>query len=156
MQTNSIATWNEANYDDSWSYDNHGIATETQPPEDPLWQQCLDAMLRLWESHHHGVGESRDDARPNRSVIESALKWLVVWKRDLPDQPPTLIIREPGGGLIIERRELAGTDNEFVFELTLYNTHEAEITYYSRGRVVDMHDIPFFPLQEVKFSRRSV
>ncbi len=117
------------------------IATEVQMRADPEWDACIDALIKVWQD-----SSSLSDPKPNRSAIESALKWTIHLKKRFPSDPPTCIIPEPNGGIIVERRFTSANGGEYLWELTFYNHGSNERTDYVDGRVLRMISIPRDPL----------
>lgn len=123
--------------------DESSIATEPRSTSDQAWAQCVDALRKAWKDP--SVIEDGRVTPPTRNVIEAAIQWLRELREHAPLAPPTLIVPEPGGGIIIERRERTTTGDDVAVELTLYNHGEAEQTIYRNGRLVEMFPIPFRP-----------
>lgn len=117
-----------------------GIATESQPVENPAWERCIDALLDVWSHPDRGI-----DPVPSRSAIEAAIAWLVFLRKRFPSVPPTRITPEPGGGIIVERRQTYADGRDAACELTFYNDGRAERTDYVNGRVRYMGSIPASP-----------
>ncbi len=117
-----------------------GIATETQPRESPEWNICIDELLKV-RTNASALGE----VPPNPTAIDAGLRWLIYLQKQCPAAPPTCIIAEPGGGLIIDRRVVLEDGQESICELTFYNNGRAEFTVYLNGRVEDLEDIPLDP-----------
>lgn len=137
----NIASWNESyRFSESPFLRQDGIATETQQDVSPEWGDCIDALLGIWSNP-----SSIDTTQPNRSTIEAAFAWLAFLRKQFPSAPPTCIIPEPAGGLIIERRVNVANGHEFLCELTFYNDERAERTDYFDGRIVHMGPIPRNP-----------
>lgn len=116
------------------------IATEVQQLVNPEWNVCIDALIKIWKDP-----SSLSDPKPNRTSIEAALKWTIFLKKRFPSAPPTCIIAEPNGGIIVERRITSANGQEFLWELTFYNDGSAERTDYLDGRVLRMISIPRDP-----------
>jgi hypothetical protein len=138
-KTSNIASWEAEHLRSYFSF--HGqnsIATEGQSQESPEWAACMDALLKIW-TDAAGIPEPR----PNRSAIEAAMEWIAYLREHFPSAPPTCIVPEPDGGVIIERRETWPSD--CVCELTFYNNGSAERTDYVQGRVVFLGAIPQHP-----------
>ena len=117
------------------------IATESQQKESPVWEICIDALLKIWED-----SSAICDPQPNRQAIEAATRWVDVLRRRFPGAPPTCIIPEPEGGIIVERRQRLPNGQEVLCELTFYNDARAERTDYLDGHVLHMSSIPWRPL----------
>lgn len=117
------------------------IATELEQAESPSWEDCTNALLDIL---HRFGSEVTDNELPNRTAIDAALRWITFFRKDFPHEPPTYVVAEPGGGIIVERRaRIAGEDR--LCELTFYNDGHAERTDYLNGRVVRMISIPRNP-----------
>jgi hypothetical protein len=119
-----------------------GIATEAQR-EDPAWMDCVDALLKVWYE-----SATPDDAQPNRGAIKAALSWVTFLRKRFPHDPPTCIIPEPAGGIIVERRITLADGRDCLCEFTFYNNGEAERTDYVDGRIKQMNSIPLRPCDE--------
>jgi hypothetical protein len=113
-----------------------GIATETAHRESPEWLKCIDELLKIW-SDPSALG----DTPPNQKAIDAGLSWIAYLRKRCPTAPPTCIIPEPGGGLIIDRRDTLADGRESIYELTFYNDGRAEMTVYVDGRVEILSDI---------------
>jgi len=110
------------------------IATELEQAESPLWEECMNALLDIL---HRFKSEATDNELPNPTAIHAALSWITFLRKEFPCQPPTYVVAEPGGGIIVERRaRITGKDS--LCELTFYNDGRAERTDYINGRVVEM------------------
>jgi len=120
-----------------------GIATESQQEEHPAWEKSIDALLELWK-HPASAGEGYD-APPSRDAIEAAIDWLATLRKHFPEQPPTYIVAEPSGGIIVERRGKFADKYDCICQFTFYNNHKAERTDYIEGRVQKISPIPFRP-----------
>ncbi|MEX0794147.1 MAG: hypothetical protein WD045_13510 [Pirellulaceae bacterium] len=141
----SIAsTWDDVDNMSHWPLlDRDSIATESQQEEFPAWQKSIDALLRIWEEAS-SVGEGYDEA-PAQNAIEAAIRWTAWLRKRFPSDPPTCIVPEPSGGIIVERRTKSVAGHDFIFELTFYNNGEAEWTEFIDGRVRRMEPMPSCP-----------
>ena len=125
-----------------YEYDKLMIRLKEIEKEHPEWVKCIDAMLaKLSFVLRHF--DSLDDS-PNAVSITNALKWLQFLRVKFPYIPPTCIVPEPGGGIIIQRRAVT-FGRESIFEFTLYNNGTGEYCRYEEGKVVDLKDIPSIP-----------
>jgi len=141
MLTDNIASWEEeCLLPEAQFFGQDAIATESQQKESPKWEVCVDALLRIWAD-----SSSLDAPQPNRPAIEAAIAWVAFLKKRFPNDPPTCIIPEPDGGVIVERRVKLANGHECVCELTFYNDERAERTDYYDGRVLEMASIPRQP-----------
>ena len=144
MQTidnSRIASWDEV--DDAFVDGEESIATESQQDQSRVWNECIDALLRIWCDD-----EQPDDGtsvRPSRAAIEAALTWLSLLQRQFPTLPPTMIMAEPAGGIIIERRVQLANGDDMLSEFTFYNDMRAEGTFYRNGKIFSMAPIPLSP-----------
>jgi hypothetical protein len=139
--TDSITSWGEDRLRSEDPFLGQDIiATEAQQRESPEWEVCIDALLRIWSD-----SSSLDEPQPNRSAIEAAISWTAFLRKRFPSDPPTCIIPEPDGGVIIERRVRMASGHEWLCELTFYNDERAERTDYYDGRVVQVAAIPRQP-----------
>jgi hypothetical protein len=130
---NSIVTWEEA-IDLPGRYQT--IATEPQQDAEAGWNRCIDALSsELANPVSDGL-----IACPSPSAIFLAIEWIHYLRSENPLLPPTLIVREPSGGIIIERRWESGT-SEIISEITIYNDLTAEHTIYEMGRISQMEPI---------------
>lgn len=140
----SIANWDDSSTGARRTFIGEAtIATESAAEPDPKWDHCVDALLGAWRAASSGP-EAAEDA-PTRETVEAALAWLKWLIAHAPAAPPTLITSEPGGGIILERAGRSSSGDEYLSELTLYNSGQAEFTVYVNGRVVSMEQIPFAP-----------
>lgn len=111
------------------------ISTETQQTPSQKWSECLNVLLAAWKSSN-----IHDDESPNRKSLEHAMTWIHLLSKKYPSSPPTCIIPEPSGGIIVEQvTEKNG--NQYIVELTFYNSGSAEITYYVNGKVKKLEPI---------------
>ena len=141
ISTDKIASWEETGpVSDAPFVRLDSIDTEAQPSESPEWNKCLDALLQTLYAPS-AIG----DPPPNRSAIEAAIAWLNFLRKQAPWEPPTCIVPEPAGGVIVERRATLPDGREWVWELTFYNTANAERTDYVDGRVLQIVPIPQRP-----------
>jgi hypothetical protein len=137
--TDNIASWEESFLSQEQQFAGQGsIATESEPSESPAWEVCIDALLQLLtQSPTPGL-----EPPPNGDAIKAALSWVAFLKRRFPGDPPTCIIREPSGGVIVERRAQLLNGSDCLCELTFYNDGSAERTDYFNGKIRQMVSIP--------------
>ena len=139
--TDTIASWEEKSlFPDIQFVSQDTISTEFQPKESAEWEVCIDSLLEIWWD-----SPSPDSPRPNPSAIAAAIAWIAYFREQFPGDPPTCIIPEPDGGIIVERRVKLRDGHEYLSELTFYNDGRAERTDYSNGRVLQMTSIPRYP-----------
>lgn len=136
----NIASWE----DPFQSLDEQGtgiarIATEEQPCVNSEWEKCIDALLKLLSTH------PTDELAPNECAIKTALSWVAFLQKQHPGDPPTCIVREPNGGVIVERRVRFPNGPDSICELTFYNNGIAERTDYVDGKILRMGPIPSRP-----------
>lgn len=137
----NIASWEEAYATPEPQFTGHSsIATEEEPRESPEWEVCIDALLRLLAQ------SPLDEDAPNGDAIKAALSWIAYLRRRFPSDPPTCIIREPNGGVIVERRVRYPNSSDCLCELTFYNNGTAERTDYLNGKIRQMGPIPLRPM----------
>lgn len=142
MLTEHITSWEEECLLPETPYSSQdSIATESQQKESPEWEACVDALLRIWSD-----SSALDEPRPSWSTLEAAIAWIAFLKKRFPDAPPTCIVPEPDGGVIVERRMRLENGHECVCELTFYNDGRVERTDYYDGRILQMTPIPRQPL----------
>lgn len=123
--------------------DQDSIATESQQAESPAWAECIDALLKVFSECS---APDSGDPRPNHIATRAALAWIAYLRNQFPQEPPTYIVPEPDGGLIVERRVTLPTGEDLLCELTFYNDGRAERTDYVNGRIREMNPIPQLPL----------
>lgn len=133
LEESGIATWHES-YTDIPAVSQE-IATETRPTEDPDWEKCIDALLKLLRDKPEQVD---DFVPPNQLTIWDALRFLQSYRQQNPFAPPTMIVPEPGGGLIIERRYTSTDGIKYIEEVTFYNDSPPEFTFYRNGKILFM------------------
>lgn len=139
--SDNIASWEAEYFRPEFTFvEQDAIATESQQEERPEWELCIDALLQTWSAL-----ASLDVPQPSRSAIEAAIAWVAFLRKRFPSEPPTCIIPEPDGGIIVERRVRLANGRECVCELTFYNNGLAERTDYYDGRIVRMGLIPWQP-----------
>jgi|GEM_PF-648582 len=134
------STWDETcRFEDDFSSQN-GIATESQTFENPEWGKCIDALLKAW-NEPCGLGETP----PNKKAIRLAMEWAAELKKQFPAFPPTCIIPEPNGGIIMERQIRLKNGDKRLYELTFYNNDKAEWTSYLNGKVLKIVPVSKYP-----------
>ena len=142
-KSNGIASWEE-NFQlpkDRFVEDaGSGITTEAEPEENPVWDKIYNALLDLGVNAQSNAIQDGD--HPNGMAISTALSWISFLRKQHPVDPPTCVIPEPSGGIIIERRARCRAGHDYLYELTFYNDGSAESTVYFDGRVVSMNPIP--------------
>lgn len=136
----AIATWDEFEIDSKSRPLNESIATEPAREVNPAWESCINALVDAWYLVDDGIV-----VPPNRAAISAACQWLIYLRSLYPSSPPSLIVREPNGGIIIQQRNRSIDGHEHLFELTLYNDGKAEVTQYIDGRIVTMRFVPTIP-----------
>lgn len=136
-----IVSWDEGvqPYVDQLS-ERAGITTEAEPKEDPRWGESIDALLIAWSES--APLQREGDERPCRVAIGEALSWAAFLRKRHPQAPPTCIVPEPSGGIIMERRSRAPSGHDYLCELTFYNNGSSEITEYFDGRVQQIDSLP--------------
>ena len=140
----SIASWPPASPSEDAGYGQRTTSIATVSPDAgvrSLWGSSIDELLALLKRTppHHAP----DHDAPNQASIKAAITWLDRLRDRFPDAPPTMILPEPAGGLIIECRIRLDAGTECIFELTLYNDRRAEWTVYVDGKVMEMTPVPF-------------
>jgi hypothetical protein len=144
LTENIASNWESANNDSQVQFaQQDGIATESRQEEHPAWEESIDALLKIWEDAS-SLREACDEA-PAQNAIEAAIRWIAWLRKRFPNDPPTCIVPEPGGGIIVERRTKSAGGHDFILELTFYNNGEAELTEFIDGRVRCMDPISPFP-----------
>jgi hypothetical protein len=139
-----IASWEEDYFLSELQFaQQDSIATEAQQEESPVWEECIDALLKIW-ADPSTLGDGCDP-QPNRRVIEAAIAWIAVFRKRFPGDPPTRITPEPDGGIIVERRVQLSGGHDCLCELTFYNDGTAERTDYFDGRILRMNSVPTRP-----------
>lgn len=135
----SIAsTWGEVDNMSPWLlFERDSIATESHQEEFPAWQKSIDALLELWKEP--SIAAEGGDEPPSRLAIEATISWLIVLRTRFPIDPPTYVVAEPGGGIIVERRTISEGGYSRISELTFYNNGEVEFTVYLDGRITTVH-----------------
>lgn len=91
------------------------------------WDRCLDALTKL-----HGCEWC------STSVIECAIRWIEILRKRYPDKPPTLIIDNCDGGLILER-----TYCDLIESIEILSDKTVEYTRFVDGEVVLMFSLPY-------------
>jgi hypothetical protein len=136
---------------DTFGEDIESIATEcgSATSDAQSWTESIDALLGvlldMWGQYGRGNDGSivDDEFTPTCDTIQAAIAWLAFLRRHVvPSLPPTCIIPEPGGGLIVEHRD---QQRRCVWELSLYNEGTAEFTVYQNGKVKDIIEVRMFP-----------
>lgn len=139
--SDNIASWEQEHLLPKFEFvEQDSIATESQQEERPEWELCIDALLQTWKDQ-----ASLAAPQPSRLSIEAAIAWVAFLRKRFPSEPPTCIIPEPDGGIIIERRVTSDDGHECVCELTFYNNESAERTDYYDGRILRMGPMPWHP-----------
>jgi len=114
----------------------NSIATVTVPQVHPAWDECFNGLLDELTVASAG---NRDPLEPSCDAICSALSWLNFLRREQPQAAPTFIAPDPDGGILIERRVLAG-QNTYIWELVLSNDGRATMTLFLNGEVIDSQE----------------
>lgn len=136
--TENIASWDEDALSSGQQFAQQDyIATEATQTESPEWKDCIDALLRIMGD----ASSNDDDVPPTHDSIVAALSWIVYLRKRFPTAPPTCIMSEPAGGVIVERRVQLSGGRQFLSELTFYNDGSAERTDYCNGRIWQMTPI---------------
>ena len=142
--TDGIATWEEdIRLSRNRFLESGGITTEAGPEESPAWDKIYNALLDMGVNSQSGA--SQDGDRPNGTAISAALNWISLHRKLYPVAPPTCVIPEPSGGIIIERRKRCRDGRDCLHELTFYNNGSAESTIYVDGRIISMNPMPVNP-----------
>ncbi len=110
-------------------------SSENAPALSPDWARCLDAVKAM------SSPSLRLEAPPNSRSIQLAVDWLSQLRWIYPNSPPTLVIAEPAGGIIVEQRGRLSDGTDQVTELTFYNHGDVEVTVYRNGRIESMKTI---------------
>ncbi len=113
----------------------HSIKREQEKKYEDTWNEI--------EKSLENAKPSGEEDSPNENVINAARKWISYLRKNHANEPPALIVNEPGGGLIIEMRDISKNSDSTA--ITLYNTGDSEITDFIDGRVVCLEYISFFP-----------
>ena len=146
LAANSCEGWGDGLFSDGYDFqDQDSIATESHPTENPAWKTCIDCLLEAFL--RSATVEADDDCSPSRIAVESALSFVARLKDQAPDLPPTCIIPDPNGGLIVERRTKRANGDDFICELAFSNDGTCEATSFLNGKVVQMVE---FPLRNVR------
>lgn len=111
-----------------------GVSTEFNLQRHPAWDQSLHALMDELEA----ASLSADNDNPSRNAIISAGNILAGLREKTPFFPPTLIIKEPCGGIIIEWQITNPVGDKYLQELTVYNDCRVEIIVFKNGKVIDM------------------
>lgn len=101
------------------------------------WDQVEKALL---DGARKAVPQCEDGA-PNRTAYFNALRWLSKLRNRHPSAPPTTVIPEPAGGIILERRWTDMHGNRFVFEITSYNDGKSEYVLMRNEKILEMLEI---------------
>jgi hypothetical protein len=149
--TDGIASWTEDFGTNQHYLTVDDIATESRQSESPVWEVCIDSLLKLWADPSQG-GDCTEP--PSRESIAAAIEWITILRKRFPQAPPTFIAPEPAGGVIVERRVQSNNSHDCICELTFYNSGRAERTDYRDGKVLEICEISYLPLR-VQGSRRS-
>lgn len=134
MQTRDVLTdtkWEEGHSLTGKSPE--GISTEFESPYDPAWDECLDTLLDLLNN-----SDRLKENDPCRDAILLTGEMLVRFRKAQPHFPPTLLTREPCGGLIVDWEFRDAGGNEYLQVLTVYNDGRAEFTFFENGKVIEM------------------
>lgn len=123
------------------SDDRESIATENAEQEHPEWNNCIDSLLKIWPYQAEST-----DLSPDRTAVEAAIRCLAYWRKRIPSLPPTLIVPEPDGGVIVEWRTTTAAGESRIYEFTFYNDGTSEFTEYRNGRIEQMFPIRVPPV----------
>lgn len=114
------------------------IATEANRCAEAGWQNAIDSLLTLWKETG---SDQKDESAPTQVSIERAITYLFRLRGLAPDSPPTLVVREPAGGIIIERCDEDPSYGQVIDEYTFYNDGKVEYTFYLNGKIVELVEL---------------
>jgi hypothetical protein len=123
-----LSRWDEVNHRNS-------EVGESRQGESAQWPECIDSLSAMLASRN---GTDVDSTAPSREAITTAMRYLQALRRQYPQGPPTLIVPEPAGGIIVERRITSAEGDDVIVELMFSNDSAIESTLYRNGKVVHM------------------
>ena len=138
----TIASWEEDRLFSEPQFSDQGsIATELHPQANSAWDDCVDALLKLLSVGPWHLEEQFGEA-PSRAAIKKSLSWLSRLKGQSPLAPPTCIVVDPEGGIIVERRDRDAAGRDRLRSITFKNDDSIEVVLFLDGRVAEIMTIP--------------
>ena len=138
--TQNIATWDQIYCSESQFEKQYSIATESMPAENPEWEKCTSSLEEIWRDP-----SLLEDPRPNLQTIQKVICWLYYLRKIFPYNPPSCIIPEPTGGIIVDFRTKPAGGKEIIYEFTFCNDRKPEYTEYLDGRIQMMSEMGEYP-----------
>ena len=103
------------------------IATSSRADHAAVWDQCIDALLGIWNTS----GLIPEPA-PSTATIDAAITILREMRRIDPTNTPICIVPAPDGGIIVEwRNDLNGTES--IQTVSFLNDGTIELVTYRDG-----------------------
>ena len=103
------------------------IATSSRADHAAAWDQCIDALLGIWNT-----SGSIPEPAPSNATIDAAIRILREMRRIDPTNTPICIVPAPDGGIIVEwRNDLNGTES--IQTVSFLNDGTIEIVTYRDG-----------------------
>jgi len=103
------------------------IATSSRADHAAVWDQCIDALLGIWNT-----SGSIPEPAPSNATIDAAIRILREMRRIDPTNTPICIVPAPDGGIIVEwRNDLNGTES--IQTVAFLNDGTIEIVTYRDG-----------------------
>jgi hypothetical protein len=103
------------------------IATSSRADHAAVWDQCIDALLGIWNT-----SGSIPEPAPSNATIDAAITILREMRRIDPTNTPICIVPAPDGGIIVEwRNDLHGTES--IQTVSFLNDGTIEIVTYRDG-----------------------
>ena len=113
---------------------NDGRKSRIEPAEDHRWQKAIEALQGMLCDPTRGQDEA--EFSPSLSAIGNALAWLHHLRTHDPSISPTLVLQDPLGGIILERKFEDTEGDEIIEEFTFPNKGVPEFTKYVNGKVL--------------------
>jgi hypothetical protein len=103
------------------------IATSSRADHAAVWDQCIDALLGIWNT-----SGSIPEPAPSNATIDAAIRILREMRRIDPTNTPICIVPAPDGGIIVEwRNDLNGTES--IQTVSFLNDGTIELVTYRDG-----------------------
>lgn len=135
MTTTTQSNWlaSDSNYTSTLP-GNAGSSLTTSPDLlSPKWNEIYDGLILLWKNTPNRA--QSDHEEPTRAAIQSALQIVLELKSRYPMLPPTGMMPDGSGGIILERR-----DGNILRSFTFYSDGLSVLDIFNDGRMLASYD----------------
>lgn len=105
------------------------------------WENEWDLVEKALLNGAREAAPAGDEGVPNHTAYRNALEWLSKLRKCDPSAPPTTVMPEPAGGILLERRWTDMYGNRFVVEITCYNDGKSEYVVMRNEKILEMIEI---------------